>query len=138
MISGGIEVNLLKIAYHLERNLCKSTLLISSEIIWKETRILLVFSQLTFTFSKSTTETLEKGVKYFQSYIGERERGTFQKLSHLGGRGACTKNNSENRGLIQKWGSCHFFITLQFNRIYCVLRKSKVSFITFWFFSLLS
>ena len=73
MISGGIEVNLLKIAYHLERNLCKSTLLISSEIIWKETRILLVFSQLTFTFSKSTTETLEKGVKYFQSYIGERE-----------------------------------------------------------------
>ena len=43
-------------------------------------------------------------------------------------------------------GSCHFFITLQFNYIYtftlcvcvCVCGKSKVSFITFWFFNLLN
>ena len=35
-------------------------------------------------------------------------------------------------------GGCHFFITLQFNCIYCVLGKSKVSFIIFWFFSLLN
>ena len=33
-------------------------------------------------------------------------------------------------------GVATFFITLQFNRIYCVCGKSKVSFITFWFFSL--
>ena len=35
-------------------------------------------------------------------------------------------------------GSCHFFITLQFNYIYYVWGESKVPFITFWLFSLLS
>ena len=35
-------------------------------------------------------------------------------------------------------GGCHFFITLQFNHIYCVRGESKVSFIAFWLFSLLS
>ena len=33
---------------------------------------------------------------------------------------------------------CHFFVTLQFNHIYRVCGESKVSFITFWIFSLLS
>ena len=41
-------------------------------------------------------------------------------------------------GLMQKWRGCHFFITLQFNHIYCVYGKIKVSFITFQFFSFLS
>ena len=35
-------------------------------------------------------------------------------------------------------GGCHFFITLQFNHIYCVCWESKVPFITFRIFSLLS
>ena len=35
-------------------------------------------------------------------------------------------------------GGCHFFVTLQFNYIYRVCGESKVSFITFWIFSLLS
>ena len=30
----------------------------------------------------------------------------------------------------------HFLISLQFNHIYCMCGKSKVSFVTFWFFSL--
>ena len=30
-------------------------------------------------------------------------------------------------------GGCHFFITLQFNHIYCVCRESKVPFITVLF-----
>ena len=47
-------------------------------------------------------------------------------------------NPEKGGGLIKKWGGCHFFITLQFNCIYCVWGKSKVSFITFWLFSLLS
>ena len=43
----------------------------------------------------------------------------------------------------EKWGvgggGCHFFITLQFNHIYCVFGGgSKVPFITFWVFSLFS
>ena len=33
-------------------------------------------------------------------------------------------------------GGCHF--TLQFNHIYCVQGKSKVPFLHFWIFSLLS
>ena len=44
----------------------------------------------------------------------------------------------EKGGLMYKWGGCHFFITLQFNHIYCVCGESKVPFITFWIFSLLS
>ena len=35
-------------------------------------------------------------------------------------------------------GGCHFFITLQFNHVYCVSGEIKVPFITFWLFSLLS
>ena len=35
-------------------------------------------------------------------------------------------------------GGWHFFITLQFNHIYCVCWGSKVFFITFQIFSLLS
>ena len=35
-------------------------------------------------------------------------------------------------------GGCYFFITLQFNHIYCMWRESKVPFITFQIFSLLS
>ena len=41
-------------------------------------------------------------------------------------------------GVDVELGGCHFFITLQFNHIYCVCGKSKVSFITFQFFSFLS
>ena len=41
-------------------------------------------------------------------------------------------------GLMQKWRGCHFFITLQFNHIYCVWGESKIPFITFQIFSLLS
>ena len=33
-------------------------------------------------------------------------------------------------GVDVEMGSCHFFITLQFNHIYSVCGKSKVSFIT--------
>ena len=41
---------------------------------------------------------------------------------------------------MQKWGGCYFlyYFTVQFNHIYCVLGESKVSFITFRIFSLLS
>ena len=67
---------------------------------------------------------------------------TFQKLSHLGGFQIFCKRETgdkpEKGGLIQKWKGCHFFITLQFNHIYSVCGKSKNSFITFRFFSLLS
>ena len=35
-------------------------------------------------------------------------------------------------------GGCHFFITLQFNHIYCTGGGSKFPFTTFWIFSLLS
>ena len=35
-------------------------------------------------------------------------------------------------------GGCHFFITLQFNHIYCVCGESKVPFSTFQIFSILS
>ena len=48
-------------------------------------------------------------------------------------------NKAENGGeLMQKWWGCHFFIILQFNYIYHVWGESKVSFITFRIFSLLS
>ena len=45
-------------------------------------------------------------------------------------RGDCYRNGI--------WGVGTFFITLQFNHIYFVCGKSKVSFITFWFFSFLN
>ena len=32
----------------------------------------------------------------------------------------------EKGGLMQKWGGYHFFITLQFNHIYCVCGESRV------------
>ena len=35
-------------------------------------------------------------------------------------------------------GGCHFFITLQFKHICFVCEESKVPFITFWIFSILS
>ena len=35
-------------------------------------------------------------------------------------------------------GVCHFSITLQLSHIYCVWGESKVPFITFWIFSILS
>ena len=35
-------------------------------------------------------------------------------------------------------GVATFLITLQFNYIYCVREESKVPFVTFWIFSLLS
>ena len=38
----------------------------------------------------------------------------------------------------EKSGGCYFFITLQFDLIYCVCGKNRVFFITFLFFSLLS
>ena len=40
-------------------------------------------------------------------------------------------------GVDEAMEGCHFFITLQFNNIYSVCCKSKVSIITFRFFSLL-
>ena len=50
------------------------------------------------------------------------------------------RDNPEKEGggvlLMLKWGVATFFITLQFTHIYCVCGKSKVSFITFRFFSL--
>ena len=39
---------------------------------------------------------------------------------------------------IEMGGACHFFITLQFSQVYCVWGESKVPFITFRIFSLLS
>ena len=64
---------------------------------------------------------------------------TFQKLSHLGGVPSFLLERVDKPGkegeLMQKYG---FFITLQFNHIYSVCGKSKVSFITFQFFNLLS
>ena len=39
---------------------------------------------------------------------------------------------------MQKWGVATFFITLQFDHNYCLWRESKVHFITFRIFSLLS
>ena len=58
----------------------------------------------------------------------------FKKLSHIGERGGyaifCQKG-----GINLKWGGCNFFITLQFNHIYCVCGESKVLFITFRIFS---
>ena len=39
---------------------------------------------------------------------------------------------------MQKWAGCHVSITLQFNNIYCVCRESKVPFVTFRIFSILS
>ena len=60
----------------------------------------------------------------------------FQKLSRLeGGR--------DTMFFVRMWinvkrGDGTFFIILQFNHIYCACENSKVSFITFWFFSLLS
>ena len=74
--------------------------------------------------------------------------GGFQKLSHCGrGKGgggwgtkfyARKEDKTEKEELMQKWRGCQIFITLQFNCIYCVWVKSKVFFITFWFFSLWS
>ena len=39
-------------------------------------------------------------------------------------------------GVDVEMGGCHF--TLQFSHIYCVQGKSKVPFLNFWIFSLLS
>ena len=43
-------------------------------------------------------------------------------------------------GVDVEMGGCHFlyYFTVQFNRIYCVWGESKVLFITFQIFSLLS
>ena len=46
--------------------------------------------------------------------------------------------NLKRGGSCRNGGGCHFFITLQFNHIYCVSGKSKVPFITFRIFSILS
>ena len=54
---------------------------------------------------------------------------TFRKMSHLGGGGG-VRNFLLERGIN--------LITLQFNHIYCMCGESKVSFITFWIFSLWS
>ena len=55
-------------------------------------------------------------------------------LSHQGG----VRNFLLERGDKPEKGCCHFFITLQFNHIYCVWGESKVPFITLQIFSLLS
>ena len=49
----------------------------------------------------------------------------FQKLGHLGGGGLPKAslergNNSEKGEVDVEMGGCHFFITLQFNYMYCV------------------
>ena len=69
---------------------------------------------------------------------------TFRKLSHLGGRGVRNfllqrgdKPVKEGGVDVEMWG-LPLFIALQFNHIYCMCGKSKVSFITFQFFSFLS
>ena len=50
-----------------------------------------------------------------------------------------TGDKPEKGDLIYKWRGCHFFITLQFNHIYCVWEgESKVLFITLRIFSILS
>ena len=41
-------------------------------------------------------------------------------------------------GVDVEMGDCHFFVTLQFSHIYCMCGESKIPFITFWIFSLLS
>ena len=80
--------------------------------------------------------------------------GALQKLSHLWGyQKSCQKGGItlKRSGVDVEMGGCHFFITLQFNCMYCVCVcvcggeggggegwESKVSSITFWFFSLLS
>ena len=74
-----------------------------------------------------------------------KEGRTFRKLSHQGGgmKFFARKGDKPEKGeLMQKQGvgrgGCHFFLTLQFNHIYCVWGGSKVPFITFWIFNLLS
>ena len=65
------------------------------------------------------------------------------KIESLGGRG--TKFFARNGDKPEKgggvdvaMGNCHFFITFHFNHIYCVCGESKVPFITFQIFSILS
>ena len=48
------------------------------------------------------------------------------------------KSEKGGGGVDVEMGGCHFFITLQFNHIYCVCWESKVPFISFRIFSLLS
>ena len=51
---------------------------------------------------------------------------------------ALERGDKPEKGLDVKMRGCHFFITLQFNHIYCVSGESKVPFITFRIFSILS
>ena len=69
----------------------------------------------------------------------------FQKRSHLG-KGVqkflLEQGDKPEKGVWGgvdvEMGDCHFFVTLQFSHIYCVCGESKIPFITFWIFSLLS
>ena len=71
--------------------------------------------------------------------IGNR---TFKKLSDLEGGVRNVLLESEDkpeRGEVDvEIRGCYFFITLQFNLIYCVWGKSKVPIITFWILSVSS
>ena len=40
-------------------------------------------------------------------------------------------NKPEKMGILKKWRMCLFFITLDFNHIYCVCKKSKVLLLLF-------
>ena len=65
--------------------------------------------------------------------------GTFQKLSHLGGIFFfCQKGRINNKPEKGRLSVATLFITLQFNHVYSVCRKSKVSFITIRSIGLLS
>ena len=87
--------------------------------------------------------TLKKVHYRYGKWMWEVGGTTFQNWNDSLGRQG-TKNFARKGGWPWKGGAdvemegCHFFITLQFNWIYCVWRKSKVSFVTFWFSSLLS
>ena len=49
---------------------------------------------------------------------------------------ALERGDKPEKGLDVKMRGCHFFITLQFNHIYCVSGESKVPFIIFQIFSI--